>query len=128
MDCIYFNNTGNFNKTFEFLNGLTKGNYMTAMLEKYGKRGVEALAAATPIDTGLTASSWDYEIEEKNGSFTITWVNSHIEKGINIALILQYGHATRNGGYVRGIDYINPALKPIFDAMAAEAWKEVTST
>lgn len=125
MDSIYFENKGDFSKTFKFLNTLTKGNYMRAMLEKYGKRGVEALAAATPVRTGETASSWGYEIEEKDGKITLTWTNSHVEKHVNIALILQYGHATRNGGYVRGIDYINPALKPIFEAMALEAWKEV---
>lgn len=126
MNAIEFENEGDFSATFKFLNGLTKGNYMRAMLEKYGKRGVEALAAATPVRTGRTASSWNYEIEEKDGKITLAWTNSHIEKNVNIALILQYGHATRNGGYVMGIDYINPALKPIFDAMAVEAWKEVS--
>lgn len=126
MDSIYFENKGDFSKTFKFLNHLTKGAYMKAMLEKYGKRGVEALAAATPVRTGKTASSWSYEIEEKDGKISVTWTNSNIENHVNIALIIQYGHATRNGGYVRGIDYINPALQPIFDAMALEAWKEVT--
>lgn len=126
MAAIEFENKGDFSSTFKFLNKLTKGNYMYSMLEKYGKRGVEALAAATPVRTGLTASSWNYEITEENGKVTLAWTNSHIENNVNIALIIQYGHATRNGGYVRGIDYINPALQPIFEAMAIEAWKEVT--
>lgn len=126
MDNINFVNKGDFSKTFKFLNKLTKGNYMRAMLEKYGQRGVAALATATPVDSGLTASSWGYEIKEGDGTISLTWTNSHVEKGVNIAIILQYGHATRNGGYVSGRDYINPALQPIFDRMAIEAWEEVT--
>ena len=125
MDSIYFENKGDFSKTFKFLNNLTKGQYMISMLEKYGQRGVAALAAATPVDTGRTASSWGYEIKQGDGKITLTWTNTHVENGVNIAIILQYGHATRNGGYVAGRDYINPALQPIFDAMALEAWEEV---
>ena len=128
MDMIYFENKGDFSKTFKFLNKLTKGKYMRAMLEKYGQRGVAALAAATPVRTGETASSWGYEIKEEEGKISLTWTNTHVEKGVNIAIILQYGHATRNGGYVTGIDYINPALQPIFDRMALEAWEEVTKS
>lgn len=96
------------------------------MLEKYGKAGVAALASATPIDTGLTANSWYYKVEEKEGIARIIFCNSNIQNGIPIAIILQYGHGTRNGGWVEGIDYINPALKPIFDKLADDAWREVT--
>ena len=126
MNGISFTSKGDFSKTFKFLNNITKGKYLRSILEKYGQRGVAALSASTPVKTGLTASSWNYEITEDNDSFTITWTNSNINKGVNVALLLQYGHATRNGGYVTGIDYINPALKPIFDELANAAWKEVT--
>jgi len=95
-------------------------------LEKCGREGVDALAAATPVDTGLTASSWSYEIQMDENSYGITWVNTNVNKGVNIALILQTGHGTRNGGYVKGIDYINPALKPVFDKFAEDLWGEVT--
>lgn len=95
-------------------------------LDKYGRRGVEALSAATPVDTGLTARSWYYEIERKNGRVSINFCNSNIQNGIPIAVILQYGHATGNGGWVEGRDYINPALQPIFDEIAESAWEEVT--
>lgn len=96
------------------------------VLEQYGKQGVEALSKYTPKDTGLTASSWSYEITKKNGIISLTWKNSNVNNGVNIALILQYGHGTANGGYVQGRDYINPALQPIFDKLAEQAWKEVT--
>lgn len=95
-------------------------------LDKYGRMGVEALLAATPVDTGLTARSWYYEIERKNGQVSINFCNSNIQNGIPIAVILQYGHATGNGGWVEGRDYINPALRPIFDEIAESAWEEVT--
>lgn len=95
-------------------------------LDRYGREGVEALAAATPVHTGETASSWYYNISHANGKTTISFKNSHIVDGCPIAIILQYGHATRNGGYVEGRDYINPAIQPIFDKLADEAWKEVT--
>lgn len=95
-------------------------------LEKCGREGVDALAAATPVDTGLTASSWSYEIQMDESSYGITWANTNVNKGVNIALILQTGHGTRNGGYVKGIDYINPALKPVFDKFAEDLWGEVT--
>jgi hypothetical protein len=96
------------------------------VLNKYGQMGVELLAANTPVDTGLTASSWYYEIEETDNGTSIIWKNSNEKNGwANIALLLQYGHATGTGGYVRGIDYINPALQPVFDKLAETAWKEV---
>ena len=99
------------------------------ILSKYGEEGVKALSAYTLYDTGETASSWGYRIttNRAEGTATIIWTNSHIEKGVNIAIILQYGHGTRNGGYVQGIDYINPALRPVFDVLAEEVWQEVTS-
>lgn len=95
-------------------------------LDKYGKEGVAALMSATPKDTGLTANSWYYEVLRSSGKVIITWNNSNIQNGVPIAVILQYGHGTRNGGYVRGRDYINPAIQPVFDKMAKELWKEVT--
>ena len=95
-------------------------------LDKYGREGVAALASATPVDTGLTASSWRYEIQHRNDSVSIAFYNDNIQNGVPIAIILQYGHGTRNGGYVQGRDYINPAIKPIFDKITEDAWKEVT--
>ena len=95
-------------------------------LDKYGKAGVAALASATPVDTGLTANSWYYKIENQNGRVSISFLNSNVNKGVPIAIILQYGHGTRNGGWVQGRDYINPAIQPIFDKIVESAWKEVT--
>ena len=95
------------------------------VLDKYGRKGVAALSSATPVDTGLTASSWFYKIENKNGVAKIKFHNSNIQNGVPIAVILQYGHGTRNGGYVVGRDYINPAIQPVFDELAKNAWKEV---
>lgn len=115
---------GNFKRADNWLKKLLRIDYKSLM-RKYAQEGVEALSAATPVDTGLTASSWSYEIIENEGEIVISWNNSNVNKYVNIALILQYGHATRNGGWVDGIDYINPALKPIFEKMANAAWKEV---
>lgn len=125
---ITFKQRGNFNKTEKFLKK-SLGNDYTKVLDRYGKQGVEALSAATPIDSGVTASSWYYEIiqNESKGTVSVVWKNSNVNKGVNIAVILQYGHATRGKGWVEGRDYINPALRPIFDKMAEAAWKEVTS-
>lgn len=95
-------------------------------LDKYGKEGVAALASATPVDTGLTARSWSYKIFRGDGKASITFYNSNIQNGVPIAIVLQYGHGTRNGGWVEGRDYINPALQPVFDKLAKEAWREVT--
>ena len=102
-----------------------KGGLKRGILDKYAKRGVEALSAATPVDTGLTAQSWSYKIHRTKERITISFENSNVNKYVNIAIILQYGHGTRNGGFVEGVDYINPAIKPIFEEMAKEAWKEV---
>ena len=95
-------------------------------LDKYGREGVAALASATPVKTGLTANSWYYEVKHDNGSATISFHNSNIQNGVPIAIILQYGHGTRNGGWVQGRDYINPAIQPIFDRITNDAWREVT--
>jgi len=115
------------NKTEKLLKN-SLGDKWFSVLEKYGSQGVQALSAATPTESGKTASSWDYKIVKKGGKVSVIWNNSNIENGVNIAVILQYGHGTGTGGYVQGRDYINPALRPIFDAMADAAWKEVTST
>lgn len=115
---------GDFKRTDNWLKKLLKRDYKSLM-EKYAQEGVEALAAATPVDSGKTATSWSYEITQNDGEIIIAWNNSNINKHVNIALIIQYGHGTRNGGWVQGVDYINPALKPIFDKMANAAWKEV---
>lgn len=123
---IIIKQKGNFDKTEKFLKKATRANYLR-ILNEYGRRGVAALSSATPIDTGLTASSWSYEIKTLRNSFVINWKNSHIVDGVPIAIIIQYGHATRNGGYVEGRDYINPAMKPLFDELAKELWREVTT-
>lgn len=122
---IKIRSKGDFSKTEKLLKKSLGRNYRS-VLEKYGKMGVEALASATPIDSGETALSWNYEIIQNGSSLSVIWTNSHIEKGVNIAIILQYGHGTKNGGYVEGRDYINPALRSIFDKLADAAWKEVT--
>lgn len=115
---------GDFKNLSSFLEK-TKEKLNLGLLDKYGREGVAALQAATPKDTGKTSESWYYKIERKNGSVSLTFHNSNQNKGVPIAIILQYGHATGNGGYVEGVDYINPALRPIFEKIAEEAWKEV---
>lgn len=97
------------------------------VLDKYGREGVAALSSATPVKTGKTAASWTYDIERQNGSVSIVFRNTNINKGVPIAIILQTGHGTGTGGWVQGRDYINPAIQPIFDKIADSAWKEVTS-
>jgi len=99
---------------------------MLESLEIFAQQGVNALASATPIDSGLTAASWSYEIEQSGDSVSIRWVNNNIEDNVNVAVILQYGHGTGTGGYVSGYDYINPAIQPIFDQIADDVWKRVT--
>ena len=122
---IKFTHKGDLSRTEKFLQAIKEMNFLKN-LDKYGQMGVNALADATPIDTGMTASSWGYEIHYEGQSISIVWTNSNINKGVNIAVILQYGHGTRNGGYVVGRDYINPAMQPIFDQIADAAWMEVT--
>lgn len=116
---------GDFVKTTRYLERAKKGVRITS-LERYGREGVAALASATPFDTGNTANSWYYEIVRTQGGVKIAFHNSNIQNGIPIAIILQYGHGTRNGGWVEGRDYINPAIQPIFDKITSDAWREVT--
>lgn len=122
---ISFRQKGDFSKLTRFLER-AKEAVKIGDLDKYGRAGVAALSSATPVDSGLTASSWYYEIEHKDGSSKITFYNSNIQNGVPIAIILQYGHGTRGGGWVEGRDYINPAIQPIFDEIAESAWREVT--
>ena len=122
---ITFKHKGDFSNLTRFLERAKEVVHM-GDLDKYGRAGVEALASATPVDSGETANSWYYEITNSNGSAKITFNNSNIQNGVPIAIILQYGHGTRNGGWVEGRDYINPAIQPIFDEIANNAWREVT--
>lgn len=117
---------GNFKNTEKFLAGAKKLR-IEQSLQRFAQAGVQALSSATPVSSGMTAASWGYEIHSSKGSWTISWTNSHINSGVNIAVILQYGHGTGTGGYVKGRDYINPAMHPIFDKIAEDAWKAVTS-
>ena len=122
---ITFKQSGNFSKLdmyFEKLLGAVK----LGKFDKYGRMGVDALSSATPMDTGLTAESWYYETKITKSGFSLSFRNSNVVDGVSIAIILQYGHATRNGGYVQGRDYINPAIQPIFDQIANDMWGEVT--
>lgn len=122
---ITFRHKGNFTKTTRFLER-AKHVVRLADLDRFGREGVAALASATPVESGLTASSWYYEITYTKSGAKITFYNSNIQNGVPIAIILQYGHGTGTGGYVQGRDYINPAIQPIFDRIADEAWREVT--
>jgi len=122
---ISFRQKGDFSKLTSFLEK-AKGAVRLGDLDKYGREGVAALASATPVDSGQTANSWYYKIVNRNGMATITFYNSNIQNGVPIAIILQYGHGTGTGGWVQGRDYINPAIQPIFDQIANNAWKEVT--
>lgn len=121
---VQFTIEGSTNKTSNFLKAMQKQDLFTD-LSRLAQQGVFELAAATPVDTTLTANSWDYEIITYPDHVDIYWLNYNVNQGVNIALILQYGHATRNGGYFPGIDYINPAIKPIFDAIREEVWRKV---
>ena len=122
---ISFKSKGAFNKTQSFLEK-AKRLEIQSVLERYGSVGVSALSSATPVESGATASAWYYEVSIKRGAYTITFFNSNVNKGVPIAIILQYGHGTRNGGWVNGRDYINPSIQPVFDEIVEEAWKEVT--
>lgn len=121
---ISFSHKGDFSKLTGFLER-AKGIVHLSALDRYGRRGVAALASATPVESGETAASWSYEIQNGDGTAAITFKNSHIVDGVPIAIILQYGHGTGTGGWVEGRDYINPAIQPIFDEIAEEAWREV---
>ena len=122
---ITFRQKGDFSKLTRYLER-AKEVIKLGDLDKYGQEGVDALSSATPVDSGLTASSWYYKIENKNGSATISFYNSNVNNSVPIAIILQYGHGTSTGGWVEGLDYINPAILPIFEKIANDAWEEVT--
>lgn len=126
MGLVSFRHRGNFNKVERFLNKMAGHSYLN-ILDKYGQMGVAALSASTPVDSGKTSQSWTYEIERTPTNTTISWLNTNTNKNVNIAIILQYGHGTGTGGYVQGRDYINPAMRPVFDEIAQQAWKEVTT-
>ena len=121
---ISFTHKGNFNKTERFFNRMLRQDYLN-ILDVYGRKGVEVLSRATPSDSGKTAKSWGYGIDKGNGKVTLYWTNSNENKGVNIAILLIYGHALRNGSYVEGVDFVSPALRPIFEDIANQCWKEV---
>lgn len=123
---VSFRHKGDFSKLTRYFEQV-KNKARIGILDKYGREGVAALESATPVDTGLTAKSWSYKVEHKSGSATISFHNSNIQNGVPIAIILQYGHGTGTGGWVEGRDYINPAIQPIFEQLANNAWREVTS-
>lgn len=122
---IRFKQIGDFKKTDKFLRRLGEGEYLKGF-QRFGEAGVRALQEYTPKDTGKTAASWSYSIDKTKNGLAISWNNSNVNQGVNIAVIIQYGHGTSSGYYVEGIDYINPALEPVFDALAKDAWEEVT--
>lgn len=125
MALISFEHKGDFTRTEKYLMKLRHVN-IEQILEKYGEMGVKALASATPVRTGKTAASWSYSVSREGDVYTLSWNNSNIDTGVPVAVIIQTGHGTKNGGYVRGIDYINPAMAPVFEAIANSAWKEMT--
>lgn len=122
---ISFRQKGDFSKLTRYFEKV-KESAKIGVLDKYGREGVAALSSATPVKTGKTANSWYYEIERQNGSVSLVFKNSNVNFGVPIAIVLQYGHGTGTGGWVEGRDYINPAIQPIFDEIANEAWREVT--
>lgn len=115
---------GSYKKSFTFMEKLLEF-FNKGGLNKYGERGVKALLDATPKDTGLTSKSWTYKVVRENGKVSIVWSNTNVQNGVNIAVILQYGHATRTGYWIEGRDYINPAMKSVFDSISREAWEEM---
>lgn len=123
---ISFRQKGDFSKVTRYLEKASKAARLS-ILDKYGKEGVAALSSATPVESGKTANSWGYEVKNSGSSASITFTNSNINNGVPIAIILQYGHGTGTGGWVEGRDYINPAIQPVFDRLADEAWKEVSN-
>lgn len=125
-ELISFKVTGSTKRTESFLRKMKQGDLFSS-LESSAREGVSALIAGTPVDSGLAADSWDYEIERSGSSVTIKWTNSDVENGFPVAIMLQYGHGTGTGGYVQGQDYINPAMRPVFDRIADQVWKAVTS-
>lgn len=122
---IRINSSGSFKKTLTFLNKLQNGE-LYKNLDRFGQMGVDALASATPVRTGETANAWGYRVVQGRSKSGIVWFNNNVVNGVNIAVILQYGHGTGTGGYVEGYDYINPAIRPIFDKIANDVWRELT--
>lgn len=127
MSGITVSTSGDFSKTYKYLGKLKsfRKEKLMSILKKYGEEGVKALRQMTPKDTGETADSWSYEITEGNGSVTLSFNNDAQNDGIPIAILIQYGHGTGTGGYVQPNDFINPAMKPLFQKIADDAWKEV---
>lgn len=125
MSVITFKQSGNFKSTERFLKRVTKTDFVNK-LRAYGDKGVFALYKATPVNTGETAQSWRYAIEQEPGLIRLSWINDYAPNNVQVAVLIQYGHATKNGGWVEGKDYINPAIKPIFDEIVNDLWKEVT--
>lgn len=123
---ISVDNSGSFKNLEDFLNRVSGGK-LYANLNRYGQQGVDALRSATPIDSGLTAESWGYRVIKSARNPGIEWFNTHEEDGVNIAILIQYGHGTGTGGYVTGVDYINPAIRPIFDKIVEDIWRQVTA-
>lgn len=117
--------TGNFNGIERFFNRVLKKNYLN-IISDYAERGLEALKDATPKDSGITANSWNYQIEDKNGVTSLTYMNDSMNEGQHIVILLVYGHGTRNGRYVEGIDFVSPAIAPVFKKLADKIWREVT--
>lgn len=117
---------GSTKRTSTFLQRMQRDDLYSS-LDGLAQRGVSALQAATPQDSGLTAMSWGYEIDVQEGRVTISWTNSNVVDGVPVAIILQYGHGTGTGGYVAGRDYINPSMQDVFDEIANDVWKKVTS-
>lgn len=123
---ITLKSSGSFKRSDSFLTKLMQLD-ISSTLNRYGREGVTALSSATPVDSGVTAASWGYKVTKESNGWSITWTNSHVESGAPIAIMLQYGHGTGTGGYVQGQDYINPAIKPIFDRIARDIWKVVST-
>lgn len=127
MKSVTITSSGSFSQLDKFLKKAATGDYILQQLNKHARDGVTALSKATPLESGVTKNSWTYEVKKARGSYSIIWSNTHTEDGVPIAIILQYGHGTGSGGYVQGRDYINPAMRPIFDKIADNVWKAVKS-
>lgn len=121
------NTSGSFENTDKFFKKMARNDNLLKILGRYGQVGVDALSASTPLESGLTADSWTYEVKNNRGIYSIAWLNTNMADGVPVAILLQYGHGTGTGGYVQGIDFINPSMRPIFDKIADDAWKAVTS-
>lgn len=122
---ITISSKGNFNNTEKFFKKVISSNYLS-IFEKYGKEGVRLLSSATPVDTGKTSESWTYDVKKSKRGISIEWSNSNVINGVQIAVIIQYGHGTQNGAYIQGQDYINPVIKPLFDILTNDIWKDVS--